>query len=307
MSEPKSTIAIVEYFLKELQRIQFIKNYNLQPTEFYQDNLDEFESIILKFTKEVDNTLYSYKNVGEDCLVENIDVPEPDSGQNHLETTEENKNISDSMNMVQLQVTEEEIKRRIQAFISRKRKEVDEKNVQEFCSRPFIDEDDPMFDEVDSCARVDAVFIPRFGSKSRVKVSRVENKRGPQFQDEAVKHIKTEPDSSTETEHQSNSSLETVKERLSSMETHLKIETDNKIKNNIYQRLKKLEDKILYLEGISPEYFNLSPPNMSSKKQNITEKEKMYSNWTVDDIQKRIQALTESLKSKNNIKKEPPV
>lgn len=35
------------------------------------------------------------------------------------------------------------MKRRIAAFISRKRKEVDEWNVQEFCGRSYIDEQDP--------------------------------------------------------------------------------------------------------------------------------------------------------------------
>lgn len=35
------------------------------------------------------------------------------------------------------------MKRRISAFISRKRKEVDEWNVQEFCGRSYVDEQDP--------------------------------------------------------------------------------------------------------------------------------------------------------------------
>ncbi|GBO05747.1 hypothetical protein AVEN_31004-1, partial [Araneus ventricosus] len=72
------------------------------------------------------------------------------------------------------------------------------------------------------------------------------------------------------------------------------------MRNSIFQRIKQLEDRILFLEGISPDYFHLSGPNYSSaNKKSISEKEKVYSNWNVDDIQKRIQSLKESLKLKS--------
>ncbi|GFQ66780.1 zinc finger MYM-type protein 6 [Trichonephila clavata] len=68
----------------------------------------------------------------------------------------------------------------------------------------------------------------------------------------------------------------------------------------ICYRLKEVEDRILYLEGTSPEFF-ISPSASDElpprKKQNTSEKDK-FANWSIDDVQRRIDFLTESLKSK---------
>ncbi|XP_042896334.1 MAP3K12-binding inhibitory protein 1 [Parasteatoda tepidariorum] len=195
--------------------------------------------------------------------------------------------------LIQIQVDDDEIEKRISTFIERKRKEANELNVQEFCGHQLISEDDPAYNVIESCARVDAVVIPRLGSKSRIKISRVENRYGPQTKS-AHKKIKVEPGLPTA----QNSITDSLEERLRNMESHLKMEDCSG--KTAFQRIKALEDKILYLEGMSPEYFNLSGASYTSPKKKMDQEiEKLYSNWSVDDIQKRIQALKETLKSKS--------
>ncbi len=48
-----------------------------------------------------------------------------------------------------------------------------------------------------------------------------------------------------------------IQERLQNMENHLGLNTKvQPVPMDVYGRLKVLEDKILYLESISPEYFD---------------------------------------------------
>jgi hypothetical protein len=44
-----------------------------------------------------------------------------------------------------------------------------------------------------------------------------------------------------------------IEERLNNAERHLKLH--GPVPKDIYSRLKKIEDRILHLEGLSPEYF----------------------------------------------------
>ncbi|KAF7662977.1 hypothetical protein LDENG_00222890 [Lucifuga dentata] len=46
-----------------------------------------------------------------------------------------------------------------------------------------------------------------------------------------------------------------TEERLHNIENHLKLPSVGPVPLSVYQRLKKLEDRILELEGLSPEYF----------------------------------------------------
>lgn len=145
--------------------------------------------------------------------------------------------------VVQIKAGKAEIDRRISAFIERKQAEINENNVREFCN--VID-----CNQENSCARTDAIFTPYPGFKSHVKVSRVVNTYGPQTRPEGI------PGSG----HKPNSMLrdcgnQAVEERLQNIEAHLRLQTGGPVPRDIYQRIKKLEDKILELEGISPEYF----------------------------------------------------
>uniref|UniRef100_A0A1A7XRS5 MAP3K12 binding inhibitory protein 1 n=1 Tax=Iconisemion striatum TaxID=60296 RepID=A0A1A7XRS5_9TELE len=147
--------------------------------------------------------------------------------------------------MVQIRAGKSEIERRISAFMERKQMEINENNVREFCN--VID-----CNQENSCARTDAVFTPYPGFKSHVKVSRVVNTYGPQTRSGGCQGEAGERHRGAAARDCGNAAIE---ERLQNMETHLKLSSVGPVPLTVYQRLKKLEDRILELEGLSPEYF----------------------------------------------------
>ncbi|XP_069577207.1 MAP3K12-binding inhibitory protein 1 [Brachyistius frenatus] len=147
--------------------------------------------------------------------------------------------------MVQIRAGKSEIERRISAFMERKQMEINENNVREFCN--VID-----CNQEDSCARTDAVFTPYPGFKSHVKVTRVVNTYGPQTRSGGGPGEAGEQQRGSIVRDCGNAAIE---ERLHNIETHLKLPTVGPIPSSVYHRLKKLEDRILELEGLSPEYF----------------------------------------------------
>ncbi|KAK9299711.1 hypothetical protein QLX08_007342 [Tetragonisca angustula] len=146
-------------------------------------------------------------------------------------------------NLVQIRATPDELKHRILSFIERKRQQVNIVNVQEFCShRDQCDENE------NSCARVDAILIRRKDSKSHVKVHRVLNAWGPQTVDQRTLYKTT----TSETTQANNNYSSVLDERISTTEKILGI--NRPVPKDVYERLKNIENRILYLEGISPEY-----------------------------------------------------
>ncbi|XP_044022936.1 MAP3K12-binding inhibitory protein 1 isoform X1 [Siniperca chuatsi] len=156
----------------------------------------------------------------------------------------ESKTAADDV-MVQIRARKSEIERRISAFMERKQMEINENNVREFCN--VID-----CNQENSCARTDAVFTPYPGFKSHVKVTRVVNTYGPQTRGGGGQGEAGEQQRGPMARDCGNAAIE---ERLHNIETHLKLPTAGPVPLSVYQRLKKLEDRILELEGLSPEYF----------------------------------------------------
>ncbi|KAL0969766.1 hypothetical protein UPYG_G00232020 [Umbra pygmaea] len=153
---------------------------------------------------------------------------------------------------VQIRANKSEIDRRISAFIERKQLEINENNVREFCN--VID-----CNQEDSCARTDAVFTPYPGFKSHVKVTRVVNTYGPQTRGGGAGGGLGETGEQQQRPMVSRDCGNPgVEERLHNIEAHLKLPTEGPVPFSVYQRLKKLEDRILELEGLSPEYFQSS-------------------------------------------------
>ncbi|XP_055147480.1 MAP3K12-binding inhibitory protein 1 isoform X1 [Symphalangus syndactylus] len=184
--------------------------------------------------------------------------------------------------VVQIKAGKAEIDRRISAFIERKQAEINENNVREFCN--VID-----CNQENSCARTDAIFTPYPGFKSHVKVSRVVNTYGPQTRPEGI------PGSG----HKPNSMLrdcgnQAVEERLQNIEAHLRLQTGGPVPRDIYQRIKKLEDKILELEGISPEYFQSI--SFSGKRRKVQPPQQNYS---LAELDEKISALKQALLRKS--------
>ncbi|CAH2328396.1 MAP3K12-binding inhibitory 1 isoform X2 [Pelobates cultripes] len=187
--------------------------------------------------------------------------------------------------VVQIKAKKSEIDRRILAFIERKQAEINENNVREFCN--VID-----CNQENSCARTDAVFTPYPGFKSHIKVSRVVNTYGPQTRNDG-----TTGSSSRTNPLQHECSNQAVDERLQNIECHLRLKPGGPVPTDIYQRIKKLEDKILELEGISPEYFqSMDVPNKRKKSQTAQ-------NYSLSELDQKINALRHSLlqKSKRGI------
>ncbi|XP_015171240.1 PREDICTED: molybdopterin synthase catalytic subunit [Polistes dominula] len=153
----------------------------------------------------------------------------------------------DDHNLVQIKANSNELKHRIESFIERKRQQVNLVNIQEFCcNREQYDE------KQDSCARVDAILIRRKDSKSHVKVHRVLNSWGPQTVDRSRLH---NANNHTTNQQDSNNCSSVLDDRITNAEKMLGI--IKPVPRDVYERLKNIEDRILFLEGVSPEYKNL--------------------------------------------------
>uniref|UniRef100_UPI003AAFB4E0 MAP3K12-binding inhibitory protein 1 isoform X1 n=1 Tax=Centroberyx gerrardi TaxID=166262 RepID=UPI003AAFB4E0 len=170
--------------------------------------------------------------------------PHPPTTSRGISEAEESKSQADDLT-VQIKARKSEIDRRISAFMERKQMEINENNVREFCN--VID-----CNQENSCARTDAVFTPYPGFKSHVKVTRVVNTYGPQTRGGGGQGEAEEQQRGPAARECGNPAIE---ERLHNIETHLKLPTAGPVPLTVYQRLKKLEDRILELEGLSPEYF----------------------------------------------------
>lgn len=184
--------------------------------------------------------------------------------------------------VVQIKAGKAEIDRRISAFIERKQAEINENNVREFCN--VID-----CNQENSCARTDAIFTPYPGFKSHVKVSRVVNTYGPQTRPEGIQGSGHKPSSMLR-----DCGNQAVEERLQNIEAHLRLQAGGPVPRDIYQRIKKLEDKILELEGISPEYFQ--SVNFSGKRRKVQPPQQNYS---LAELDEKISALKQALLRKS--------
>ncbi|XP_043118166.1 MAP3K12-binding inhibitory protein 1 [Puntigrus tetrazona] len=194
----------------------------------------------------------------------------------------EDHNKTQTDDNVQIKAAKSEIERRISAFIERKQLEINENNVREFCN--VID-----CNQEDSCARTDAVFTPYPGFKSHVKVTRVINTYGPQTRG-------THAELSDQQQGSINRDCgnPAVEERLQNMESHLKLPPAGPVPQGVYQRLKKLEDRILELEGLSPEYFHST--NYSHKRP----KASVSQSYSLAELDGKISAVKAALMKKSS-------
>ncbi|NWI52145.1 MBIP1 protein, partial [Calyptomena viridis] len=136
-----------------------------------------------------------------------------------------------------------------------------------------------------SCARTDAIFTPYPGFKSHIKVSRVVNTYGPQTRSEGA----------LGSSHKANVPVhdcgnQAVEERLQNIEAHLRLQTGGPVPRDIYQRIKKLEDKILELEGLSPEYFQ--SVSCSGKRRKV---QPPHQNYSLAELDEKINAIKRAL------------
>ncbi len=161
-----------------------------------------------------------------------------------------------------------------------------------------------------SCARVDAV-IPRNrkDTKSHLRQSAAVNVVGPQTtnfmdpksDDPLMQQLskRSKQDDVAEKEQEDKDSLpSTIKERVETLETRLG--EGRAVPKGIYERLKVLEDKVRFLEGLSLEHFDsaisMSSLTSASKEKEAGEKWERGSQDSLTAINERIQELQKSLR-----------
>ncbi|XP_051578268.1 MAP3K12-binding inhibitory protein 1-like [Myxocyprinus asiaticus] len=229
----------------------------LQPSHVYtclQQHISKLQSMSVTLKHIVDSEghpgpgniesrLASRREIAEtsEQMVVDSQLVSPTSQNN---TVHEEYNMTQTDDNVQIKAGKFEIERRISAFIERKQLEINENNAREFCN--VID-----CNQEDSCARTDAVFIPYPGFKSHVKVTRVVNTYGPQ-----TRGVHAELGDQQQSFNSRECGNTAIEERLHNMEAHLKLSAACPVPQSVYQRLKKLEDRILELEGLFPDYFH---------------------------------------------------
>lgn len=157
----------------------------------------------------------------------------------------------------QIRADSSEIKRRINCFVNRKRDEINNYNVQDFISNQTSKDMSAIENDM-TCARVNSTLYRAKGSKSHLKVHRVKNEYGPQTTNykgaldklmENVSPVKIKPDP----DGPSVLPL-SIQERIINAEAHLNLPVERLKTKSIVDRIKAIEDKILYLETLSPEY-----------------------------------------------------
>ncbi|XP_045503041.1 molybdopterin synthase catalytic subunit isoform X1 [Colias croceus] len=174
-------------------------------------------------------------------------------------------------NLVQVTVSNEEIQKRIQNFIERKRAQVNKSNIHDFI--PGIGESE--MEDTETCARVRTQFVKRKDSKGHLKIRKVYNEWGPQT-------VPTPPPMESKPDYLPPS----ISERVLAIESYLHT---TPVSKDIYQRLKEMEDKIAYLQSVSPEYAQFWKKNKES--EDIKQEYSTDYTYSADDIDKKIELL----------------
>ncbi|XP_055906879.1 molybdopterin synthase catalytic subunit [Eupeodes corollae] len=218
-----------------------------------------------------------------------------------------------SQNLVQIAADEKEIIRRIHCFVEKKREEIDLNNIRDFTATATRIKDEIKTEEqeeITSCARTNSIFIKQVDSKGHLRVRRVKNRIGPQIKPDYLlaldklmmneghteMRIKEElvEHEDTDTGMTDNMPLG-LRERLQNVEVHLNMGVLNP--KNIFERIKAIEDKILYLESLSPEYkhFLMEKPSYVPEAPKPFKK-KMYSIEEIDSLIEEVKSEMEDQK-----------
>jgi molybdopterin synthase catalytic subunit len=190
-------------------------------------------------------------------------------------------------NLIQINADSSEIERRLNCFVEKKREEIDNNNIQDFIVR----KDEGEADEF-SCARVNSIIFRQKDSKGHLRVHRVKNEYGPQTDF----NYKSALDKLMETKCRFNDGSSGfagdttgVEERLMNIESHMKLAgTNNFAKASVFERLKVIENKILLLETISPEYAHFLEKAPRHVKPTLNKV--VYSNDDVDELLELLQS-----------------
>lgn len=166
--------------------------------------------------------------------------------------------------LVQIKVDEDEIQRRIQAFIELKREKINQKNLED-----FIESKDP-----ESCARVVSKVRRLKNPQGHLRIKRVKNLTGPN--DLVIR--------SESTSAKLDKNFDSINERLEDVELYLKLAT-TAIPKDVYVRLKMIEDQIAFLKTASPEYAQFIRIRNSARWKKVE--------YSISDLDKIIASMEE--------------
>ncbi|EDV24081.1 uncharacterized protein TRIADDRAFT_57204 [Trichoplax adhaerens] len=207
--------------------------------------------------KEIKNLILSLQEVHQKLT----DNHNQDQGESSIKKSA-SKTPKLDPSIVQIIADKSEIGRRINAFIERKKLDANITNKREFY--PISDNSNVLIEEGKS-ARTHAMFVKRNQQSSHVKVTRVsyddtDTMRKRKSTDPHVDQCSKENNADSRAENPAHpitrSNLPVgIEERLMNMENYLGIKPDYPVPGDIYKRLKHLEDRILFLESVSPEYL----------------------------------------------------
>ncbi|XP_064541555.1 molybdopterin synthase catalytic subunit isoform X1 [Drosophila montana] len=214
--------------------------------------IDQLKSRVPIWKKE----LYEKDLIGE--WKANVECPWPQYSKTPLRTFEffsckidqKNENIPDKL--VQIRVDDSELNRRVKCFLKRKRDEINLYNINDF-KQLSTNAEWPDSSELTvkySCARTQSSLVKQQQSTSHLKVRREINNSGPPVRP----NYSFQLNKLTTAQHYNNNSFENNllrNSRLRNIEDYMCVTSDD---DNILNRIKNIENKILLLESISPEY-----------------------------------------------------
>ncbi|XP_076442082.1 MAP3K12-binding inhibitory protein 1-like [Babylonia areolata] len=237
-------------------------------------------------SQEMMDFLTSSCSTSEESSRNSMSDTENDNTVDSSREAEPQRAVTTDQSLVQIRASTSEVKRRIAAFMASKRAEVSDNNIREFCfDLPCTGTTGDNGEEMNSCARVDAVYVSRVGCTSRVRVTRVLNTQGPQTQ--AGQREGTQAGRSTPTLFRSS-----VEERLRNAEQHLNITSDTKA--DLFSRLKAVEEGILFLSGISPEYFESGKmPQPKVKRRKVSKPEPVTEDLSPTKLKTEYDSISE--------------
>ncbi|XP_068619208.1 molybdopterin synthase catalytic subunit [Battus philenor] len=178
-------------------------------------------------------------------------------------------------NLVQINVSNEELQQRILNFMERKREQVNVSNVIDFMGAPGAG-------DADTCARVRTQLVKRNDSKGHLKIRKVHNEWGPQTVRGAAGAAGAwcaGPEGGV------GALPEGVAERLQEAERFLNLAP---VGRDVYRRLKQVEDRIAQLQAVSPEYAHFWKLNREPAEVKQESVEYLFS---AEDIATKIELL----------------
>ncbi|CAB3248739.1 unnamed protein product [Arctia plantaginis] len=240
-----------------------------------RDSLDAVAHCIERLKASVPIWKKEVYETAEPVWKENVECTAPD--MKHIKETKAVPPVDKTL--VQINVTSEELQQRIQNFMERKREQVNISNIHDFIPSKA----DTEVEETETCARVRTQFVRRNDSKGHLKVRKVHNEWGPQTVTSSAFH--QDSDKAVDSYGLPSS----IAERVVAIEKYLNI---GPVPKDIYKRLKDMEDKIAYLQAVSPEYaqFWKSTRENDEIKQDNLNKLVDYT-YSADDIARKIEQL----------------